>query len=302
MPARRPAPSGPFLLAALIAAAACAAVYWAFVRTAVGQGLDEQALLEAAAMFGGWSRTNLAALNYLPAASAVAAAGVLLWAALARRRRAVSAVALAAALVANAAAYALKHWVFSRPDLGYGVFGENTMPSGHTTLTASAAAVVFLAVGPRWRPAAAFAGATYAAASGLAMLVNQWHLAGDVVDALFLVGAVMCPAYWLVLRLERSGAAGTRLEDAQRRWLTASVRACLIAAAVAAVALALALIVPHADRRVGTVPQFLAAGGAAVVAAAYAGSAGAIWLTGPRTAAAEAHLGTPQPRVRRWRA
>lgn len=296
MPARRSLPVGPFLLAAVAAAAACAAVYWAFGRTAVGQGLDEQALLEAAAIFGSWSRTNLAALNYLPAASAVIVTAVVARTALTRSRRPAAAIAVAAALAANAAAYALKHWVFSRPDFGYGVFGENTMPSGHTTLTASALAALFLAAGPRWRPAVAFAGATYASGSGLAMLVNQWHLAADVVDAFFLVGALTCPAYWLVLRLERPAAAGPRLHDAQHRWLALSLRVCLVATAVAAVALALALIVPHGERRVGTVPQFFAGGAAAIVAAGYACSATVLWLT-PGT-----RSGTPQPPMARWSA
>ncbi|GHG57106.1 hypothetical protein GCM10012320_30010 [Sinomonas cellulolyticus] len=297
MSARRRPSVGPFLLGALAAAGACAAVYWAFVRTPAGQGLDEQALLEAAALFGGWSRTRLAALNYLPAASAVVAAAVLAWTALARRRRSAASVAFAAVLVANAAAYALKHWVFLRPDFGYGVFGENTMPSGHATLTASAAAAVFLVAGPLRRPAVAFAGAGYASVTGLVMLVNQWHLAGDVVDAFFLVSAVMAPAYWLVLRLEPAAPAGPRTEDFRRRWLAHSVRVCLASAAVAAVSLALALVVPEGERRVGSVPQFLAAGAGAIAAAGYACSAAALWLGDART-----RRGTAQPRVRRWKA
>ncbi|GAB3279178.1 hypothetical protein GCM10027449_19630 [Sinomonas notoginsengisoli] len=285
MPAHRAPAPGPFLLAGLLAAAACAGTYWAFVRTRAGQELDQSALLEAAAMFGSWSRDNLTALNSLPAAAAAIAAAALAHALLVRRRRAAPAIALTAALGANAASYVLKHWALARPDFGFSALGENTLPSGHATLTASAAAAVFLVAPPRWRPAAAFAGATYAAATGLVMLVNHWHLPADVVAAFCLVAAVMAPALWIVLHREGRKVTRAGTEDAERRWLRRSVRASLAAASVTAVSLLLILAVPHAERRAGTVPQVFAAAAGGIVAVGYAGSAAAIRLAaGRRTA------------------
>src|SRR6476660_4820664 len=60
---------------------------------------------------------------------------------------------------------------------------------GHTTLTASAAAAVFLMVSPRWRPLAGFLGGSFAVATGVSTLINQWHRPADVVAAFLVVGA-----------------------------------------------------------------------------------------------------------------
>src|SRR6476660_9933969 len=80
----------------------------------------------------------------------------------------------------------------------------NSLPSGHTTLAASAAAAVFLMVSPRWRPLAGFLGGSFAVATGVSTLINQWHRPADVVAAFFVVGASMLPAGWLIIRTGRS--------------------------------------------------------------------------------------------------
>ncbi|MDQ4488609.1 phosphatase PAP2 family protein [Sinomonas sp. ASV486] len=285
-----PVRPGPFLLASLAAAAGFAAVYLVFVRTNAGQNLDERGLLESAAMFGAWSRTTLAFLNGMPAFSVVLAAAALCWAALIRRRWVASAIALVSALAANAATYVLKQYVLDRPDLGHNALGGNSMPSGHATLAASAAAAVYLAVTPRYRPLAAFAGATYAVLAGVVMLVNQWHLAADVVAAFLLVAAIAAPATWLALRTERASGTPPQLRI---RWERVSLRIALGAAVVAALALMLVLVVPPEGWRVGTVPQFFAAGAAAITASGYACSAAACRLV--TRAARRSHTASARP-------
>ena len=47
---------------------------------------------------------------------------------------------------------------------------------------------------------AGFVGGTFAIASGVSTLINQWHRPADVVAAFLLVGAFMIPAGWLILR------------------------------------------------------------------------------------------------------
>jgi len=63
----------------------------------------------------------------------------------------------------------------------------NTLPSGHTTVAASVAAGLLIAVPRRWRPVVAVAGAAYTAATGVSTLIGQWHRPSDVVAAVLVV-------------------------------------------------------------------------------------------------------------------
>ncbi|MFP5367305.1 MAG: phosphatase PAP2 family protein, partial [Actinomycetes bacterium] len=76
----------------------------------------------------------------------------------------------------------------------------NSLPSGHTTLAASAAAAIFLVVSPRWRPFAAAAGGTYSVLAGAAMFINLWHRPADVVAAFLVVGAWTLIGGLLIMR------------------------------------------------------------------------------------------------------
>lgn len=289
MDAPRPARPGPFLLASLAALACLLGTYAFFVRTAVGQHIDESALLEAAAMFGARARNGLQFLDFMPVLSVLPAAAALGFAAIARRRWAATFIALTAAATANGAAYVLKHYVLDRPDLGFNAFAVNTMPSGHATLTASSAAAIFLVASPAWRPPAAFAGATYAVFSGIFTIVNQWHLPADVVASFLLVGAVAAPAAWLTLRAESSSPHGGsgRASGSGPRWSSLSLRVAVGAAAVAAVAMVLVAPLPADQRRVGSAASFFWAGAASIAMAGYLGSAAASWLVS---------RGSPKPR------
>ena len=129
----------------------------------------------------------------------MAAVVVLLVTVIHRRWRAAG-IAVAACVGANIATQVLKDLLPPRPYRGVETLELNSLPSGHTTLAASAAAAVFLMASPRWRPLAGFVGGTFAIASGMSTLVNQWHRPADVVAAFLLVGCFMIPAGWLILR------------------------------------------------------------------------------------------------------
>lgn len=90
----------------------------------------------------------------------------------------------------------LKHAVLDRPALlDVARADVNTLPSGHTTVAASVAAGLLVAVPRRWRPVVAVAGAAYTAATGVSTLIGQWHRPSDVVAAVLIVlawGAAVC--------------------------------------------------------------------------------------------------------------
>ncbi|WP_344298991.1 phosphatase PAP2 family protein [Sinomonas flava] len=280
-PRRAPRPAvgvGPFLLASLAAVAALLCTYLFFVRTTTGQYIDESALVEATELYGAAGKASLRFLDFLPALSVALALGALGYAALVRRRWAASAVALAAALCANLATQLLKNEVLTRPYRGIETYMENSLPSGHTTLAASAAAAVFLVASPRWRPLVAFAGGTYAVATGVSTLVNQWHRPADVVSAFLVVAVFMAPAAWLVLRTGMRWNAWDgfgRHVGSSRLWLALPTAAGLAAAAVAVVALV--RIAPLAGREVSTTNYFWA-GLAFIVISGYLVAVGASWL------------------------
>lgn len=71
------------------------------------------------------------------------------------------------------------------PQATYG----NSLPSGHTTVAASVAAILLIVAGRAWRPPVALLGAVYAGATGIATMTLGWHRPSDVVAAFAVVTA-----------------------------------------------------------------------------------------------------------------
>ncbi|GGO95433.1 phosphatase PAP2 family protein [Actinomyces gaoshouyii] len=163
-------------------------LWWAFVDTLPGQ------FLEAAALAGseigshrvdGHARVVLSAIS-MPAA--VLLVVVILLVGLLRRSHRRASWAIIAVIGASASAQILKHWILFRPDHGITARWDNanTLPSGHTTMAASAAVALILLVDARWRVPAAWLGAAMTVAMGYSTLVRQWHRPADVVAAVLL--------------------------------------------------------------------------------------------------------------------
>lgn len=178
-----------FLLGSLLCAVALGWTYWAFVRTSTGQFADESAWREAGFAAPDSQQPFLQFLDSLPALSVLIAAGVILFVTLRRHRWPAAVIALGTIVGANLTTQLLKNFLLDRPDRGVPTLDFNSLPSGHTTLAASAAAAIFLVVTPRWRPLAAAVGGTYAVAAGAATFLNLWHRPADVVAAFLVVGA-----------------------------------------------------------------------------------------------------------------
>ena len=147
-----------FFVATLACMAGLAATYYYFVRTTTGQFIDESALVEAVEIHGPAGKVTTRFLDWLPTISLVMAAVVVLFVTVIHRRWRAAGIALAACVAANIATQVLKQLLPVRPDRGVETLELNSLPSGHTTLAASAAAAVFLMASPRWRPLAGFRG------------------------------------------------------------------------------------------------------------------------------------------------
>ena len=89
---------------------------------------------------------------------------------------------------ANITTQLLKRTLLERPHLADtgGAFA-NSLPSGHTTVAASVAAALLLAVPHAIRPAVAIVAAAYTAATGLATVIGGWHRPSDAVAAVTVV-------------------------------------------------------------------------------------------------------------------
>jgi membrane-associated phospholipid phosphatase len=100
----------------------------------------------------------------------------------------------------------LKHTLLDRPDLGLGTL--NSLPSGHTTVVASAVGASLLVAPRGWRPLVALAGGLATTMTGASTIVAGWHRPSDVVAALA-VSLVWTAAVAWVLRAPAAPIAGT---------------------------------------------------------------------------------------------
>ncbi|MET1065458.1 MAG: phosphatase PAP2 family protein [Arthrobacter sp.] len=269
-----------FLLATLGSLAALAATYYFFVRTTTGQFIDESALVEAVEIHGTAGKAANKLLDWLPALSLATATIVVLLVTVVRRRWAAAGIAVAACVGANVATQILKDVVPVRPYRGIETLELNSLPSGHTTLAASAAAAVFLMVSPRWRPLAGFVGGSFAVATGLSTLINQWHRPADVVAAFLVVAAFMLPAGWLIIRQGPHWNVWDGYGQhwaSSRLWVALPALAGLASAGVATYSLL--RIAPGPGQENSTTHYFWA-GTSLIVIAGYLATVAGVWLFG----------------------
>ncbi len=268
----------PFFSAAFISLVGMALSYRFFITTTSGQFIDESALVEAEAARQRIGIQTAQVLDLLPVTSLVIAALVVLFVTLARRRWKAAGFAIVAMAAANLSTQVIKAGLPDRPNLGVNTLALNSLPSGHTTLAASAAAAVFLVVSPRWRPAAGFVGGSYALVVGISTLINQWHRPSDVLAAFFIV------AFWTALAalvVMRTGPKWNVWLGSDRHWASArwwTVLAGLLAL-LAGVATALILRSVSVPDAVSTTSYFLIGLGQMVVVGYGLTCAGILLLT-----------------------
>lgn len=184
-----------------------------FVDTVPGQQLDTVSLAGntiGQGHVGGLVATVLDAVSVL---SVIAAIGAIGFIALTRGRVLLAAVATLMVVGANASAQLLKA-VTERPDLGIDMAraaAGNSLPSGHTTVTASVAVALVLVLPAAVRGVAALVGAVVSALAGVATLSAGWHRPSDAVAAFLVVGAwaALAGLVLVVAQRNRSGAGAS---------------------------------------------------------------------------------------------
>jgi membrane-associated phospholipid phosphatase len=189
--------AAPFLFGALASAVAFIAVYFVFVRSYMGQVVDDRAFNGADLWKGSLVDFVHSLPHFVPYAGVVIGSVIgavfAIVVVIVRRNWLVFAVAVGAALAANVSTQVLKYGILSRPEKGVDVL-SNSLPSGHTTVAASAALVVFLVSSARFRPLAAVLGSVFAVVAGASTLIAQWHRPSDIVAGMLVVSFWGCLA------------------------------------------------------------------------------------------------------------
>ena len=146
-----------------------------------GQDWDESAMNTVV----GGRDTQLAVLSVLGYISIGAIVVVALGCgavAMLRGKVSLAAAAVAVIVGSNVTTQLLKHSILERPDFGLGTL--NSLPSGHTTVVASAVGALLL-VAPRVsRPVVAVVGGFATTLTGASTIVAGWHRPSDVIAAL----------------------------------------------------------------------------------------------------------------------
>lgn len=168
------------VLAAVGGALTLAVLVWA-LGSPSGQDWDESAMNT---VMGGRDTqlTVLSALGYVSIGAIIAVVGACALIALLRGRIALAVGALAVIAGANLTTQLLKHAVLDRPDFGFGTL--NSLPSGHTTVVASAVGAALLVAPHLWRPVIALLGGFATTFTGASTIVAGWHRPSDVIAAL----------------------------------------------------------------------------------------------------------------------
>lgn len=86
---------------------------------------------------------------------------------------------------ANVTTQVLKHLLLDRPAYVDNI--DNSLPSGHTTVAASAAVALVFVVPQAIKPIAALLGAGYTALTGVSTMIGGWHRPSDVVAGIAVV-------------------------------------------------------------------------------------------------------------------
>jgi membrane-associated phospholipid phosphatase len=150
------------------------------LHSARGQDWDNSAMTTVVA----GRDAQLALLSVLGYVSIAAIVAVAVGCALAvmRGRPRIGAAAAAVLVGANLTTQILKESVLDRPDFGLGTL--NSLPSGHTTVVASAVGASLLVAPGVLRPFVALAGGFATTLTGASTIVAGWHRPADVMAAL----------------------------------------------------------------------------------------------------------------------
>jgi len=259
-------------LVGVLAAVGVAVVYYACVRTPLGQTVDTLVMRGADVDHPRVVQVLQRALNGTTLVSLVAICLTAAAIGVVRRRADLAIAAAILVLGANASAQLLKSRL-ERPDLD-GFAMPNSFPSGHTTAAASVAFALILVLPFAVRGTVALIGAAYVTIIAVATVWAEWHRPSDTVAALLVVLA------WAALASTLVRARRVRITGVTARPNRLAMLLFTVVGAIASVAGLLGLGAVVLSERV--VPdlvsgRFAFAAGTAAVTAAVAGTF-AIWV------------------------
>lgn len=176
------------MLLFLAGAVATWLAYRFFVMTASGQRLDNTALRGSAIGRNTLWEWVEPVLGIVSVPFIVAVLGATAVIALIRRRPLLAVQVIVLVGGANLTTQLLKYALWSRPELTERVgSAANSLPSGHTTVAATASAALLLVVPRAARPPVAVLAAGYTAVTGLSTMIGGWHRSSDVIAAITVV-------------------------------------------------------------------------------------------------------------------
>lgn len=195
--------------------------YGFFVRTTLGQELDEAALVGSEHEAQGVITEAWELLDVISVGSLAIASLAIGLVALARRRVALAVAALATIGAANMATQLLKRVILERPDL-IGAGDTNSLPSGHATVAATVAFAVVMVTAPRWRTPVAVVATLLPISVGVAVVTAAWHRPSDSVAAVAVVLATAAACLAVAVAL-----FGFEVGRRAPRWFRTSVLALM---------------------------------------------------------------------------
>lgn len=191
---RRPRVSSIVLSVAfgLLLLAAAAGVWWLGVRTMEGQSYEDMVWSKFDAALPGWLEpvVHVFTISTVVVATSVIMSIIALVVLIVRKRWLLIAQLAVFGGICFAAAELLKP-LLPRPYLiNLESNPNNSAPSGHVILAATAGAILLCAVPRMCRALVAVIGWAYAVLVGLSVIAGQWHRPTDVIMALLIVGGV----------------------------------------------------------------------------------------------------------------
>ena len=191
---RRPRVSSIVLSVAfgLLLLAAAAGVWWLGVRTMEGQSYEDMVWSKFDAALPGWLEpvVHVFTISTVVVATSVIMSIIALVVLIVRKRWLLIAQLAVFGGICFAAAELLKP-LLPRPYLiNLESNPNNSAPSGHVILAATAGTILLCAVPRMCRALVAVIGWAYAVLVGLSVIAGQWHRPTDVIMALLIVGGV----------------------------------------------------------------------------------------------------------------
>lgn len=176
----------------LLLLAAAAGVWWLGVRTMEGQSYEDMVWSKFDAALPGWLEpvVHVFTISTVVVATSVIMSIIALVVLIVRKRWLLIAQLAAFGGICFAAAELLKP-LLPRPYLiNLESNPNNSAPSGHVILAATAGVILLCAVPRMCRALVAVIGWAYAVLVGLSVIAGQWHRPTDVIMALLIVGGV----------------------------------------------------------------------------------------------------------------